>query len=95
MFKRYQRSEQAQILVLMEMVVNGASTRKITQITKELCKTSFSKSTVSSLCKGLDPIIQDWNHRSLYEHMYPFVLAESFLLCVETKLHEQTDVFDI
>jgi hypothetical protein len=50
----------------MEMVVNGVSTRKITQITEELCGTSFSKSTVSSLRKGLDPMIQDWNYRSLH-----------------------------
>ncbi|WP_279625778.1 IS256 family transposase [Parageobacillus thermantarcticus] len=52
LFQRYQRSEQALVLALMEMVVNGVSTRKITPITEELCGTSFSKSTVSSLCKG-------------------------------------------
>jgi transposase-like protein len=61
----------------MEMVVNGSLPEKITQITGELCGTSFSKSTVSSLCKGLDPVIQGWNHRSLYEHVYPFVLVDA------------------
>ncbi|WP_408863342.1 transposase [Aneurinibacillus thermoaerophilus] len=50
MFARYQRSEQALVLALMEMVVNGVSTRKIAQITEELCGTEFSKSTVSELC---------------------------------------------
>ena len=54
-FKRYQRSEQAFVLALMEMVVNGVSTRKVTNITEELCGVSFSKSTVSQLCAGLDP----------------------------------------
>ena len=77
LFQRYQRSEQALVLALMEMVVNGVSTRKITQITEELCGTSFSKSTVSSLCKGLDPVIQDWNDRSLHEHVYPFVMVDA------------------
>lgn len=77
LFQRYQRSEQALVLALMEMVVNGVSTRKVTQITEELCGTSFSKSTVSSLCQGLDPIIEEWNNRSLDEHTYPFVLVDA------------------
>ena len=42
-FKRYQRSEQALVLSLMEMVVNGVSTRKVTNITEELCGVGFSK----------------------------------------------------
>lgn len=49
LFERYQRSEQALLLAMMEMVVNGVSTRKIETITQELCGKKFSKSTVSSL----------------------------------------------
>src|SRR5258706_8382176 len=60
LFARYQRSEQALVLALMEMVVNGVSTRKVTAITEELCGTSFSKSTVSALCARLDPLVQAW-----------------------------------
>ncbi len=60
LFARYQRSEQALILTLMEMVVNGVSTRKVARITEELCGTSFAKSTVSDLCKGLDPLVTGW-----------------------------------
>ena len=56
-FKRYQRSEQAFVLALMEMVVQGVSTRKVSAITEELCGASFSKSTVSELCVGLDAMI--------------------------------------
>ncbi len=41
------------MLTLMEMVVNGVSTHKISRITEELCDTEFSKSTVSDLCKKL------------------------------------------
>lgn len=48
-FKRYQRSEQAFVLALMEMVVNGVSTRKVTNITEELCGVSFSKSALIHL----------------------------------------------
>ncbi len=36
-FERYRRSEQAFVLGLMEMVVNGVSTRKVTHITEALC----------------------------------------------------------
>ena len=68
LFARYQRHEQALVLALMEMVINGVSTRKITEITETLCGTEFSKSTVSQLTKGLDPIVMSWNERNLREH---------------------------
>jgi len=45
-FQRYQRSEQAFVLALMEMAVQGVSTRKVSAITEELCGASLSKSTV-------------------------------------------------
>ena len=53
LFRRYQRSEQALVLALMEMVFQEVSTRKVTRITEELCGSQFSKSTVSSLATGL------------------------------------------
>ena len=64
-FKRYQRSEQAFVLALMEMVVNGVSMRKVTNITAEFCGVSFSKSTVSQLYAGLDPKVRMFNERRL------------------------------
>jgi putative transposase len=70
LFARYQRSEQALIPTLMEMVVNGVSTRKVARITEELCGTNFAKSTVSNLCKGLDPLVQAWNERGLSGQRY-------------------------
>lgn len=82
LFARYQRSEQALVLALMEMVVNGISTRKVTQITEELCGTEFSKSTVSDLCKRLDPIVNAWNNRSLRNSRYPFVIVDALVLKV-------------
>jgi hypothetical protein len=39
---RRQGSEKALLLSLMEMVVQGVSTRKISKITETLCGTSFS-----------------------------------------------------
>lgn len=77
LFERYQRHEKALVLALMEMVVQGVSTRKVTEITEELCGTSFSKSTISELCKGLDEEIQQWKERPLSEQAYPFVVVDA------------------
>lgn len=82
MFARYQRSEQALLLALVEMVIQGVSTRKVTAITEELCGAEFSKSTVSELCKRLDPIVNAWNGRNLKEKKYPFVLVDAIVLKV-------------
>jgi len=82
LFARYQRSEQALILTLMEMVVNGVSTRKVARITEELCGTSFAKSTVSDLCKGLDPLVQAWNERDLSGQGYRPGLSVRARRCV-------------
>lgn len=78
----YQRSEQALILAMMEMVVNGVSTRKVSQVTEELCGTEFSKSTVSELCKRLDPIVTAWNNRPLSDSRFPFILVVALYLKV-------------
>ena len=78
LFERYQRSEQAFVVALMEMVIQGVSTRKVTAITEELCGASFSKSTVSALCARLDPIVDAWRNRPLSGHCYPFVLVDGF-----------------
>jgi putative transposase len=80
LFARYQRSEQALVCTLMEMVVSGVSTRKVAQITEELCGKAFSKSTVSELCQGLDPVVSAWNERDLSEQRYPFVVVDALVL---------------
>ncbi len=74
-FQRYQRSEQALVLALMEMVVNGVSTRKVSKITEELCGTSFSKSTVSRLCAALDARVRAFNERPVGR--FPFLLIDA------------------
>ena len=79
LFNRYQRSEQALVLAMIEMVINGVSTRKIQKVTEELCGQSFSKSTVSVLCKRLDPIIEAFCNRPLLKH-YPFVVIDALYL---------------
>lgn len=81
-FKRYQRSEQAFVAGLMEMYLQGVSTRKVTKITEELCGTSFSKSTVSQLCANLDTRLAAWRNRPLSDKRYPFVLVDALVVDV-------------
>ncbi len=78
-YSRYQRSEQALMLAMMEMVINGVSTRKVEKITEELCDKKFSKSTVSELCKGLDPIVEAFKTRPL-KIRYPFIQVDAIYL---------------
>lgn len=82
LFTRYQRSEQAFVLALLEMVINGVSTRKVSLITEELCGVELSKSTVSELCKRLDPLVIAWNSRPLNDTRFPFVLVDALYLKV-------------
>ena len=79
LFRRYERSEQALLLSLMEMVIQGVSTRKVSAITQELCGVSFSKSTVSALCSELDPLVEAFQHRPLERH-YPFLMVDAIYM---------------
>jgi putative transposase len=77
LFSRYQRNEKALVLALMEMYVEGVSTRKVKDITEELCGTSFSKSTVSHLATGLDSELEAWSKRRLEAEAYPYLFVDA------------------
>lgn len=66
----------------MEMIVSGVSTRKVSQITEELCGAEFSKSTAGNLCRNLDPIVNAWNNRPLADHRFPFVIVDALYMKV-------------
>ena len=75
-FDNYTRSEAALIASMAEMVVNGVSTRKISQIVETLCGTSISKSSVSELCRDLDPKVDEFRNRPL-DKVYPFLTVDA------------------
>ncbi len=77
LFSRYQRNEKALVLALMEMYVEGVSTRKVKDITEALCGTSFSKSLVSSLAGRLDAELKAWRSRPLRAKAYPYVFVDA------------------
>ena len=76
LFERYQRSEQALICCLQEMVINGVSTRKVKRITEQLCGLDFSRSQVSEISKKLDTEIQAWLNRPLNDE-YPYLFVDA------------------
>ncbi|MCR2848239.1 transposase, partial [Heyndrickxia coagulans] len=57
LFEKYARCDQAFVLSMLEMVINGVSTRKVTNVVEQLCGKNVSKSFVSSLTQKLDPIV--------------------------------------
>jgi putative transposase len=75
-FGRYQRNEQALVLTLMEMYVQGVSTRKVANITEQLCGTSFSKSQISALAGRLDADLAAWRERPL-PASYPYLSVDA------------------
>jgi putative transposase len=76
LFERYQRNEKALVLALVEMYVQGVSTRKVKAITEQLCGLTISKSQVSVLAKGLDEEIAAWRGRAL-EQAYPYLVVDA------------------
>ena len=81
LFENYQRNEQALITTMMEMVIQGVSTRNVRKVTEELCGESFSKSTVSEICRELDIPIKHFKERLLPEH-YSFIIADAMYVKV-------------
>lgn len=81
MFERYQRSEQALVLAMIEMVISGVSTRKMEAVTEELCGKSFSKSTVYQLCGRLDPHVKAFRTRPL-NNRFEFLVVDALYLKV-------------
>jgi putative transposase len=72
LFERYQRSEKALILGILEMYLHGVATRKMEGILETLCGYGISKSQVSSMSHYLDKDLKNWRERSLEKYRYVF-----------------------
>lgn len=81
LFDNYQRNEQALIAAMMEMVVQGVSTRKVEKVTEELCGEKFSKSTVSEICQTISERVNEFKDRLLPDR-YPFIIADALYIKV-------------
>jgi len=76
LFERYQRSEKALMAALIEMYIQGVSTRKVKAITEELIGHSFSASSVSAVVKKLDSELARFAHRGLSEQ-FPYLVLDA------------------
>lgn len=81
-FEKYKRCDQSFLLSMLEMVVNGVSTRKVTKIVEQLCGEKVSKSMVSELTKKLDPVIKEWTERPLNHQYYNYIYVDAMYIKV-------------
>jgi len=75
-FHRHQRSEQAFMASMLEMYLQGVSTRKVSKIVETLCGTTVSKSQVSELSKRLDKQLETWRNRQITDN-YPYLIIDA------------------
>ena len=73
-FDRYQRSEQAFVLALQEMYLQGVSTRRVRKITEAMCSLPISASEVSRLSRELDQVLEAWRRRRLTEPYFALIV---------------------
>ncbi len=75
-FERYQRSEKALVMAMMEMYLQGVSTRKVKAVTEELCGHEFSSATISRIVSSLDEGLEKFARRRLEED-YPYLILDA------------------
>ena len=75
-FERYQRSERALVCALTEMYIQGVSTRKVKEITEQLCGHEFSAATIRRVTERLDEELKKFARRQLEEE-YPYVVLDA------------------
>ncbi len=73
--ERGERSERALKLAVAEMYVQGVSTRKVAEITQELCGLDISSTQVSRAAELLDDELQAWRERPL--DTVPYVILDA------------------
>ena len=75
-YEKYQRSEKALFLTLVEIYRKGVATRKVQDITEELCGDRISKSTVSRYFSQLDGELARFRNREL-DGEYPYLVVDA------------------
>lgn len=73
--ERGERSERALKLAVAEMYVQGVSTRKVAEITRELCGLEVSSSQVSRASELLDEELASWRDRPL--ESVPYLILDA------------------
>lgn len=87
LFAKYERSEQALVLAMVEMYFHGVSTRKVNAVVEQLCGTGISASEVSALTRKLDATLTAWRERRLSDTPYPALLVDAHIEQVRREGH--------
>jgi transposase-like protein len=87
LFAKYERSEQALVLAMIEMYVHGVSTRKVSAVVEALCGTTVSASEISALTRKLDVTLTLWRERSLHDTSYPALVVDAHVEKVRREGH--------
>jgi putative transposase len=87
LFAKYERSEQALVLAMVEMYFHGVSTRKVSAVVEQLCGTSVSASEVSALTRKLDASLTAWRDRRLTDTAYPALVVDAHVEHVRREGH--------
>lgn len=66
-FEKYKRNEKALVASMLEMYIQGVSTRKVSSIVETLCGHTVSKSFVSSLTSSLTEVVEEFLKQPLKE----------------------------
>ncbi len=82
LFARYQRMDQSLVLTMIEAVISGVSTRKVSKIVDTLCGETVSKSFVSNVMERLDPEIKAFRTRPLTEKQYDYLYVDAMYIKV-------------
>ncbi len=61
---------------MLDMYVQGVSTRKVSKVIENMCGKIYSKSFVSSLTKKFDEEVQLWKNCYLSRIKYPYVIVD-------------------
>jgi transposase-like protein len=86
LFAKYERSEQALVLAMIEMYFHGVSTRKVNAVVEQLCGTTISASEVSALTRKLDATLTAWRQRRL-DTAYPALIVDAHVEQVRREGH--------
>lgn len=76
-FERYQRSERALVSAMQEMVVQGVSTRRVSQVLETMAGFSVSAATVSRAMADLDEELARFRSRRLDHCRWPYLLIDA------------------
>ena len=93
-FDRYQRNEKALLATMLEMYVQGVSTRKVSKVVEELCGATVSKSFVSTLTAELDSMVTTFLNRPL-DRKYPFILSDVLYIKVRENRRVLSKAFHV